>query len=115
MSANAIKAFGGTPVPMPMPESYQSLQKGVVDGGAFPAETNKGWKLGEVVDYATYSYAAAYTTGLFCRHEQIQVEFHGAQDQKSLRRSTTSGQSNMGKPGTAAMLRAWSFLSDAGQ
>ncbi len=64
-SAQAIKALGGTPVPMPMPESYQSLQKGVVDGGAFPSEALKGWKLGEVVDYATFCYDTAYTTGFF--------------------------------------------------
>ncbi len=65
LSAEAVKALGGTPVPMPMPESYQSLQKGVVDGGAFPAESNKGWKLGEVTEYATYAYSAAYTTSFF--------------------------------------------------
>jgi TRAP-type transport system periplasmic protein len=50
---------------MPMPESYQSLQKGVVDGSAYPLEANKGWKLGEVVDHATCAYSAAYTTTFF--------------------------------------------------
>jgi TRAP-type C4-dicarboxylate transport system substrate-binding protein len=81
-SAQAIKALGGTPVPMPMPESYQSLQKGVVDGGAFPAETNKGWKLGEVVDYATYSYATAYTTGFYVVMNKDKWNSISAQDQK---------------------------------
>lgn len=65
ISAETVKALGGTPVPMPMPETYQALQKGVVDGGAFPAESCKGWKLGEVVHYATYSYKSAYTTTFF--------------------------------------------------
>lgn len=64
-SAEVIKALGGTPVPMPMPESYQSLQKGVVDGSAYPIESNKGWKLGEVVDHATLAYDIAYTTVFF--------------------------------------------------
>lgn len=64
-SAEVVTALGGTPVPMPMPESYQSLQKGVVDGSMYPAEANKGWKLGEVVKYATYAYPAAYTTTFF--------------------------------------------------
>ena len=50
---------------MPMPDSYQSLQKGVVDGSAYPFEANKGWKLGEVVDYATAAYSSAYTTTFF--------------------------------------------------
>lgn len=65
MSAQVVEALGGTPVPMPMPESYQSLQKGVVDGSAYPLEANKGWKLGEVVDYATCAYSVAYTTTFF--------------------------------------------------
>ncbi len=65
MSAQVVKALGATPVPMPMPESYQSLQKGVVDGSAYPVEANKGWKLGEVTDFATCAYSAAYTTAFF--------------------------------------------------
>lgn len=64
-SAEMVKALGATPVPMPMPEAYQSLQKGVVDGCANPLETNKGWKLGEVVDYVAMAYPVAYTTGFF--------------------------------------------------
>ncbi len=65
ISAELVKALGGTPVPMPMPESYQSLQKGVVDGSFHPLETNKGWKLGEVVDYVSMAYPVAYTTSFF--------------------------------------------------
>ncbi|MEW5912141.1 MAG: TRAP transporter substrate-binding protein [Thermodesulfobacteriota bacterium] len=64
-SAKTVKALGGTPVAMPMPETYQSLQKGVVDGAVYPLEANKGWKLGEVVKYATLNYPMAYTTGFY--------------------------------------------------
>jgi len=64
-SALVIKALGGTPVPMPMPETYQALQKGVVDGSVYPMEANKGWKLGEVVHYMTADFSAAYTTSFF--------------------------------------------------
>ncbi len=81
-SAQAIKALGGTPVPMPMPESYQSLQKGVVNGGAFPAEAIKGWKLGEVVDYATFSYDTAYTTGFYVVMNKSKWAAIDAKDQK---------------------------------
>jgi TRAP-type C4-dicarboxylate transport system substrate-binding protein len=65
ISAELITALGGSPVPMPMPESYQSLQKGVVDGSVHPLETNKGWKLAEVVDYVTMANDVAYTTTFF--------------------------------------------------
>ncbi len=50
-SQKVVKALGGTPVAQPMPETYQSLQKGVVDGAVYPLESNKGWKLGEVIDF----------------------------------------------------------------
>ena len=64
-SQKVVKALGGTPVAMPMPETYQALQKGVVDGAVYPVESNKGWKLGEVIDYLTLDYPAAYTTTFF--------------------------------------------------
>ena len=64
-SALVVKALGGTPVPKPMPETYQMLQKGVVDGAVYPFEANKGWKLGEVTKYCTADYTAAYTTSFF--------------------------------------------------
>jgi len=64
-SAAVVDALGGTPVPKPMPETYQMLQKGVVDGAVYPFEANKGWKLGEVANYCTADYSAAYTTSFF--------------------------------------------------
>jgi len=64
-SAKVVSALGGTPVPKPMPETYQMLQKGVVEGGVFPFEADKGWKLGEVTDYITANFSAAYTTSFF--------------------------------------------------
>ncbi len=57
-----VNALGGSAVGKSMKESYTMLQKGVVDGSLHPMESNKGWKLGEVVDYAVKSSAASYTT-----------------------------------------------------
>ncbi len=64
-SALVVQALGGTPVPKPMPETYQMLQKGVVDGALYPFEACKGWKLGEVTEYATAAFNSAYTTSFF--------------------------------------------------
>ncbi len=64
-SAQVVKALGGTPVPKPMPETYQMMQKGVVDGAVYPWEANKGWKLGEVAKYSTANFSSAYTTSFF--------------------------------------------------
>jgi TRAP-type C4-dicarboxylate transport system substrate-binding protein len=64
-SAEVVEALGGTPVPKPMPETYEMLQKGVVDGAMYPMEAAKGWKLGEVTKYCTLDFGAAYTTGFY--------------------------------------------------
>ncbi len=64
-TAEMIKALGGTPVAFPMPELYQALQKGVVHGGIYPMEANKGWKLAEVTNYAIACYPSAYSLGFF--------------------------------------------------
>jgi TRAP-type C4-dicarboxylate transport system substrate-binding protein len=64
-SAKVVQALGATPVAMSMPDSYQAMQKGVVDGGLHPIETNKGWKMGEVVHFMTESQAVAYTTAFY--------------------------------------------------
>lgn len=64
-SALVVEALGGTPVPKPMPETYQMLQKGVVEGAVYPMEAAKGWKLGEVTNYITADFSAAYTTSFF--------------------------------------------------
>jgi TRAP-type C4-dicarboxylate transport system substrate-binding protein len=64
-SAKLVEALGGAPVAMSMPDSYQAIQKGVVDGGMYPVETNKGWKMAEVVDYMTGTFPVASTTTFF--------------------------------------------------
>ncbi|MFH1136616.1 MAG: TRAP transporter substrate-binding protein [Pseudomonadota bacterium] len=64
-SAVVVQALGGVPVAQPMPETYQLLQKGVVDGSFYPVESNQGWKLGEVVDYMTNCHQIGYSTGFF--------------------------------------------------
>ncbi len=52
-TVNSIKALGAVPVAMPMPESYEALSKGVVEGIIGPPEILKGWKLAEVTKYIT--------------------------------------------------------------
>lgn len=64
-TAEMLKCLGGTPVAFPMPELYQALQKGVVNGGIYPLEANKGWRLAEVTDYAAACYSTAYGLGFF--------------------------------------------------
>lgn len=65
LAAKVVTALGGTPVAMPMGETYDALSRGVVDGSMAPVESLQGWKWGEVVSSTTASYGAAYSTAFF--------------------------------------------------
>lgn len=54
-STEQMKALGGVPVSVSMPDNYMSLQKGVTDGMGAPWEAVNSFRLYEVVKY--------YTTG----------------------------------------------------
>ncbi|MEW6668965.1 MAG: TRAP transporter substrate-binding protein [Thermodesulfobacteriota bacterium] len=53
MAGEVIKALGGTPAPTPMPEVYDAISKGVIDGEASNFETLFAFKFAEVVKYTT--------------------------------------------------------------
>ena len=65
MAARVVTALGGVPVAMPMGETYDALNRGVVDGSMAPQESLQGWKWGEVVKFTTECFGAAYSTGFF--------------------------------------------------
>ncbi|MGD9211181.1 MAG: TRAP transporter substrate-binding protein [Desulfobacteraceae bacterium] len=64
-TAEMIKALGGTPMALPMPELYQALQKGVIQGGVWDFSASYDWKLAEVIDYSTACYSIGYSLGFF--------------------------------------------------
>lgn len=63
--AKIVSALGAVPVAMPMPETYDALQKGIAEGVMCPVEALQGWKLGEVVKSTTLNYGSAYTIAFF--------------------------------------------------
>lgn len=65
LSSKVVEALGGVPVAMPQGETYEALQKGVVDGTFTPIETLKGWKQAEVVKNTTDCVGIGYTTAMF--------------------------------------------------
>jgi TRAP-type transport system periplasmic protein len=65
LSAKIAEKLGATPVAGPMTERYDSISKGVSEGGMFPLESLKGWKLAEVVQNTTLNFGTAYTTAFF--------------------------------------------------
>ena len=65
LSSKVVSALGGVPVAMPMPETYDALKRGMVDGSMAPMESLQGWKWGEVIKSTTESYGSAYSTAFF--------------------------------------------------
>ena len=63
MSAKVVAALGGAPVAMPMSDSYDALNRGVVDGTLMPFEPVAGFKLAEVLKYTTLYSGATYSSG----------------------------------------------------
>ncbi len=53
IAGEVVKALGATPAPTPMPEVYDALSKGVLDGDVSNFETLRSFRLGEVVKYVT--------------------------------------------------------------
>jgi TRAP-type C4-dicarboxylate transport system substrate-binding protein len=51
--ADIIKALGGVPVPLQMPDVYDSLFRGVIEGVTVDLSTLKYWKFAEVTKYVT--------------------------------------------------------------
>lgn len=46
-----LSSLGADPVGVPAPQAYESLERGVLDGVAFPYDAMKGLRLGELVNY----------------------------------------------------------------
>jgi TRAP-type C4-dicarboxylate transport system substrate-binding protein len=65
LSGKIAEALGASPIAMSQPETYEALEKGVVDATLCPIETLKGWKQGEAIKYVVDSTAIGYTTAMF--------------------------------------------------
>jgi len=65
LSSKIVQHLGATPLAMSQPETYEALQKGVVDATFCPIETLKGWKQGEVIESVTETSIIGYTTAMF--------------------------------------------------
>lgn len=65
LSAAVAESLGAAAIGMSQADTYDALQKGVVDATLCPVETLKGWKQGECVSYVLESPAIGYTTAMF--------------------------------------------------
>ena len=53
VAGDILENMGASPVGMPAPDIYTSMQRGVLDGLSFPWEGMKGFRINELVEYHT--------------------------------------------------------------
>ncbi|MCB2188879.1 MAG: TRAP transporter substrate-binding protein [Deltaproteobacteria bacterium] len=105
-----VKALGGTPVSMPMPEVYQALSRGVVDGAVYPMESNMGWKLAEVTRYGALCTSMAYTTSFFVVMNKDKWATLSPADQKIIRAINQTWAARTGAAWDTVDRAGWEFF-----
>lgn len=113
-TASMVKALGGTPIAFPMPELYQSLQKGVVQGGLYPLESNKGWKMAEVTDYVIACYPTAYSLGFYVAMNKAKWDSLPKDVQKVMEEVSFEWINKHGKAWEAGAFEGIQFLLESG-
>jgi len=106
MATDMMKLLGGVPVMFPMPESYLSLDKGVIDGMAAPGEAITGFRLYEIAKY----YTMAPTT---CVSQQLIMNkktWDGFPPDIQQAIMSVSGESGAIRFGGGCFDRAWGLL-----
>ncbi|GAB6143280.1 TRAP transporter substrate-binding protein [Desulfocicer niacini] len=114
-TAEMVKALGGTPIALPMPELYQALQKGVVDGGVWDFSASYDWKLAEVISNSTASYSTGYSLGFFVVMNKSKWEALSPQAQEAITKLNQEWTIKHGQAWSAADAQAMSFSLNLGK
>ncbi|MBB6451331.1 TRAP-type C4-dicarboxylate transport system substrate-binding protein [Geomicrobium halophilum] len=88
-----LEMMGATPVSMPMGDTYQALEQGVVDGTVGPPHTLVDYGLQELVDYVTVGNF--YMTTFFAVMNQEAWDSIGEQDQEAIEKITGENTANV--------------------
>ncbi len=67
----AISQTGAVPLPLPAPELFEAMQRGVLDGTLIPWFSAKAYKMEELCKYATSGGVFGCFTGLFYINEEV--------------------------------------------
>jgi TRAP-type C4-dicarboxylate transport system substrate-binding protein len=65
LASKIVAALGAVPVRTTMPEVYDALRNGVVEGAMAPFNALEGFKWGEVISFSVLAYGSSYSTGFF--------------------------------------------------
>ncbi len=83
-NADIVVNLGASPVTMPVSDTYDSLQRGVIDGTLFPLEALQGYKIGEVVKTVIQDYGISYMTSMYVIMNKGKWNSISPEDQKAI-------------------------------
>jgi TRAP-type C4-dicarboxylate transport system substrate-binding protein len=83
-NADIVINLGASPVTMPVTETYDSLQRGVIDGTLFPIEALQGYKVGEVLKTVIEDYSMSYMTSMYVIMNKEKWDSISPADQKAI-------------------------------
>lgn len=63
-TAKIVTAMGGIPVSIPLADSYEGFQRGVIAGSLLPVESLKGWKFGDLLRGVQINDGIGYTNAM---------------------------------------------------
>jgi TRAP-type C4-dicarboxylate transport system substrate-binding protein len=83
-NADIVKQLGGAPVTQPITETYDSIQKGLLDGVLLPIEALQGWKFAEVLKTSIENYAVSYMTSMYVLMNKSKWDGLSKEDQEAI-------------------------------
>jgi TRAP-type transport system periplasmic protein len=83
-NADIVRNLGGSPVTIPVSETYDALSRGLVDGCLFPIEALQGFKIGEVVRTVLEQYSSSYMTSMYAIMNKDKWNAISPADQKAI-------------------------------
>jgi TRAP-type transport system periplasmic protein len=81
-NAEMAKLLKATPVTITMPETYDALSKGLLDGVLLPIEGVKNWGYSDFLKYTIKNFGCSYTSGMFVSMNKQRWESLSADIQK---------------------------------
>jgi TRAP-type transport system periplasmic protein len=106
-NAKIVTRLGALPVAMPQTETYDALQKGVVDGLISPIEALHGWKFAEVVKNTTVNLGSSYSLLFFVAMNKAKWNSLSPEIQKTIEQVNREWIEKSG--------RAWDAFDRAGE
>ena len=113
-TVDMLSALGAAPVPMSMGDTYDALQRGMLDGMLGPYAVLSTYKLGEVVKYSPENYSTAYFNTFFVAMNKDKWNALSKDLQKTIEEINEQWVDKAGDPWDVEDANGKKFMKDRG-